>query len=338
MIYMSERQVFGSRDVTWELDGITMEGTVTWPLSQGTYPGVVLVAGSGPTDRNWCSPLLPGTNGSGGLIAEALTAAGYATIRYDKRASGPHVQENIQSLMGKMSMESHLLELQKAVQALLDNTKVEKDGIFALTSSEGAIHAVNYQLREGTHKFKGMVLTGVPGRSVGEVARDQMRAQISAMGNSESLMRHFDKSMEDFREGKPYIPDPSIPEGMSMLLRSVTSPANQPFSRELFVTNPTDIIKQIEVPVLIVIGKKDIQVNWETDGDSLREALASKDNLSMEFPENANHVLKHEDTPREQLIPMKVGENYNSDKVSLDEDTVEIILSWLNRQSGITHP
>ena len=54
-----------SFDVTWELDGITMEGTVVRPDGDGPFPAVVLVAGSGPTDRDWCSPLLPGTNGSG---------------------------------------------------------------------------------------------------------------------------------------------------------------------------------------------------------------------------------------------------------------------------------
>lgn len=324
--------------MNWELDGITMEGTITWPLSQGSYPGVVLIAGSGPTDRDWCSPLLPGTNGSGRLVAEALTSEGYATIRYDKRASGPHVQENIQSLIGKISMESHLNELEKAVEALVENTKVEQDNIFALTNSEGAIHALNYQLKEGTRKFKGLVLTGVPGRSVGDVAREQIAAQIPAMDNSDSLMKYFDKSMDDFKRGKPYIPDPAIPEGMSLLLRSVTSPANLPFSRELFVTNPSDLIKQLRDPILIVIGKKDIQVNWEKDGNSLNEALGGTDNVRMVFPENVNHVLKHEETPRNELVPMKVGENYNSDSAFLDKETVDLILSWLKDHSGNSQP
>src|SRR6185312_11967238 len=79
-----------SMDISWQLDGITMEGTVTRPDGAGPCPAVVLVAGSGPTDRDWCSPLLPGTNGSGRLFAEELANAGFAAIRYDKRASGPH--------------------------------------------------------------------------------------------------------------------------------------------------------------------------------------------------------------------------------------------------------
>jgi len=75
-------------DVSWQLDGITMGGTLVRPDGEGPFPAVVLVAGSGPTDRDWCSPLLPGTNGSARLFAEAFAEAGIASLRYDKRVSG----------------------------------------------------------------------------------------------------------------------------------------------------------------------------------------------------------------------------------------------------------
>ena len=107
-----------SLDVSWQLDGILMEGTVVRPDGDGPFPAVVLVAGSGPTDRDWCSPLLPGSNGSGRLFADALAGAGIASIRYDKRASGPHAMENVMKLIGTMSMQSHLDELVAAVQVL----------------------------------------------------------------------------------------------------------------------------------------------------------------------------------------------------------------------------
>ncbi|PYI65023.1 hypothetical protein CVV68_19855 [Arthrobacter livingstonensis] len=62
---------------------------------------MVLVAGSGPTDRNGCSPLLPARNGSGRLFADALADSGIASLRYDKRASGPHAAVNVPQLIGK---------------------------------------------------------------------------------------------------------------------------------------------------------------------------------------------------------------------------------------------
>jgi hypothetical protein len=107
-----------SAEVTWQLDGIDMRGTLVRPDGHGSFPAVVLVAGSGPTDRDWCSPLLPGTNGSARLLAEAFADSGIASLRFDKRASGPHARENVSMLMGKMSMKSHLDELVAAVGVL----------------------------------------------------------------------------------------------------------------------------------------------------------------------------------------------------------------------------
>ena len=133
-----------SVDVSWELDGIRMEGTVVRPDGDGPFPAVVLVAGSGPTDRDWCSPMLPGSNGSGRLFAEAFADAGIASIRYDKRASGPHVMEYVPKLIGKLSMQSHLDELVAAVTALAEQDFVDASRIVGLGNSEGTIHVLHY--------------------------------------------------------------------------------------------------------------------------------------------------------------------------------------------------
>ena len=59
-----------SEDISWNIGETVVQATVTSPDAGGT-PGVVFVAGSGPTDRNWESPLLPGTNGSARLLRNA---------------------------------------------------------------------------------------------------------------------------------------------------------------------------------------------------------------------------------------------------------------------------
>jgi ABC-type thiamine transport system ATPase subunit len=64
-----------------------------------------MVAGSS-YDR-WNSPLIPDQR-QRALLAHVLTAHSFITLRYDKRASGPHVRENMQHLMGKISMQGHL--------------------------------------------------------------------------------------------------------------------------------------------------------------------------------------------------------------------------------------
>src|ERR1051326_5117281 len=85
---MSNQASYGEpSEVTWQLDATTMYGTLVRPHGPGLFPAVVMVAGSGPTDRDWNSPLLPGTNGSARLIAEALAQAGIASLRSEEHTS-----------------------------------------------------------------------------------------------------------------------------------------------------------------------------------------------------------------------------------------------------------
>ena len=60
-------------EVSWPLGDTTVGATLTRPAGDGPFAAVVFVAGSGPTDRDWNSPLLPGRNGSAALLADALT-------------------------------------------------------------------------------------------------------------------------------------------------------------------------------------------------------------------------------------------------------------------------
>src|SRR5947207_11599263 len=116
---MTEQNSYGeSSEVTWQLGETSVYATLVRPSGPGPFPAVVMVAGSGPTDRDWNSPLLPGTNGSARLLAQALARTGFASLRYDKRASGPHARETMQALIGKVSMQSHLDEFTGAVRTL----------------------------------------------------------------------------------------------------------------------------------------------------------------------------------------------------------------------------
>ena len=193
----TEKQDFENEEVEWKVDEISVYGTLTHPKDENPHCALVFVAGSGPTDRDWCSPLLPGTNGSGKLLAEALATQGFITLRYDKPASGPHVKENIPKMIGKISMQSHLNELSGAVETLVTKKYADSNQIFVLTNSEGAIHAINYQL-QASIKFRGLILTGAPGQSIGQVARIQIFNQIKSMPNAEIIMKHYDEAIDMF--------------------------------------------------------------------------------------------------------------------------------------------
>jgi alpha-beta hydrolase superfamily lysophospholipase len=316
-------------EVNWQLGETMVYGTVVRPTGPGPFPAVVMVAGSGPTDRDWNSPLLPGSNGSARLLAEALAQAGIASLRYDKRAAGPHARENMAALIGKMSMQSHVDELTGAVHTIAQQDFIRDDRIFALTNSEGALHALNYQVQRPVMLFAGLVLTAPPGRPVGMVARSQIAAQAAGVPHGDALLALYDAAIVRFLKGVPVAPDPSLPEGVQMLLKSLETPANLPFARELWTADAAPLLRQVDVPVLVIIGKKDLQVDWQANGGPLQRAAAGHEEVSFFFPENANHVLKQELRPRSELVPAEVTQSYNGPDTRLDPQALASILEWL---------
>ena len=323
-----------SREATWKVLDIPVYGTITAPADSEVHPAVVFVAGSGPTDRDWCSPLLPGSNGSAKILAESLASQGFLTLRYDKLASGPHVKENLIRFAGKLSMQTHMDELSGAVETVVSEKNVDKDRLYVLTNSEGAIHAVNYQLQARSNRFSGLVLTGAPGRAIGPVGRSQILSQVRPLPDAEAIMKHYDEAIADFLSGRAMVMDPSLPEGLRMLLRSLESPNNLPFARELWTYSLTDFVARVSEPMLVLIGKKDLQIDWKVDGAALEEATAQRTSVSFAYPENANHVLKHEDRPKEELTAQYVGLHYNGPDAVLDEEAAGAIFDWLGERSN----
>ncbi len=318
--------------VSWPVNDIEISATLTRPAGEAPFPAVIFVAGSGPTDRNWNTPLIPGANGSGALLAQELTEHGFITLRYDKLASGPDAAENAQRMAGRISMQSHLAELAGGVELLASREDVNPAQIFVLTNSEGCVHALNYQTQRDGILFAGMVLTSAFARSTGDLARSQIAAQLAAVPGGDALLSTYDAAIGEFMAGRPVPTNENLPEGLQQLIMGITHPGNQPFSRELWGFDPSLKLAEIEVPVLIVLGKKDIQVDWETDG-AIFEAVAKKhNNITISYAENANHVLKSERIQRTQLNPAEVIATYNADDVLLDPAPVEIIISWLRTQ------
>ena len=317
--------------VSWDLDGFEINGTITYPEGNGPFPVVVMVAGSGPTDRDWNSPLIPGTNGSARLLANNLTGKGYVTLRYDKRASGPQAQENFKRLAGKISMQDHLDELSSAVEFASKKKYVDSRRIYALTNSEGCIHALNYQITKPRLPFSGLVLTSAPARPVGKVAHEQIERQLKSVPNGEKWLAAYDAAMDEFVSKKTVHVDENLPDFLRSTIQGITNPINQPFARELWLADPSIQLAKVNVPVLIVIGKKDIQVDWQADGVVFEEIARNHSNITVEFAENANHVLKYEPLERKDINAVEAGNSYNADDRVLDQDVIEIIDSWLRK-------
>jgi len=319
-------------EVSWPLGDTTVGATLTRPEGDGPFAAVVFVAGSGPTDRDWNSPLLPGRNGSAALLADELTRAGYATLRYDKRFTGPFAQENMPKLLGNITFQSHVDELASAVEYLVAQPGIDPAQVFVLANSEGTLHAMNYQNGDPATPFAGLILTGAPGRPLTEVLHQQMAENVlSAEPNVDELLTLWDEAIAAFVAGETAELDPALPDSAQQVFAGLVAPANQPFSAELLAAQPATLLAEITAPTLVIIGQKDIQIDWQADGAVLEAAAG--DNVTFSYPANANHVLKLEETPVEELTAANGG-NYNAADRVLDPETVDVILDWLAGQVG----
>ncbi len=321
-----------AEEVTWALGDTMMSATLTRPEGDGPFPAVVFVAGSGPTDRDWNSPLLPGRNGSAALLADELTRAGYATLRYDKRFTGPFAQQNTPLLLGQISFQSHLDELTSAVEYLLAQPGVDPAQLFVLGNSEGTLHALNYQTSDPDVPFAGLILTGAPGRPMTEVLHQQISENILVgEPNQAELLALWDEAIAAFIAGEDVSLDPALPESVQGVWQGLTAPANQPFSAELLAAQPAELLAQVDTPVLVVIGQKDIQIDWQADGEVLEAAAG--DNVTFSYPPDANHIMKHEELPVDELGG-DAANSYNAADRVLDAEGLRVILEWLAGQTG----
>jgi hypothetical protein len=165
-------------------------------------------AGSGLTDRDWNAPIrLKWQRHCSPKLAKAalLRCATTSAVRLACCQNYAAWWEN--------QPESHLDELAGAVRLLASYDFVDPARIFALTSSEGALHALNYHVHDPAIPFAGMVLTAPPGRTMGELGRAQVVAQLSGLPNGTELIDAYDAGIARFQAGEEVVPDPSLPEG-----------------------------------------------------------------------------------------------------------------------------
>ena len=320
-----------SEQVSWPIGETTVYGTITRPDGNGPYPAVVLVARTGAPDRDWNVPNLTGTNGSGRLLAAALARHDFATIRYDHRYVGPGAQENLPHLAGNISLASHMQEIAGAIDILLGQSYVDPDNIYLLSHGESALLALKYRLEYGP-RVSGLVLTAPPSRPITDQLFEGVRAQFQHLPDVDQIVAGCESLIASFLEGEPFVPHPDVPPALNNYVASLYDPRSLPFVREMFPLDPAGLLAQLAAPGLVVIGQKDMQINWQSDGALLQAATADLAHISYVFPEDADHVLKYQPKPREELGQADVRD-YNATGRVLDPEAVRVIIDWLVQAS-----
>jgi uncharacterized protein len=316
-----------SEEVTFDVAGHTVPGTLVRPTAPGRYRAMILMAGSGPTDRDWNSPLLPGKNGSAKLLAEALGKRGVIVLRFDKAGVGG----NKASLEGK-TFDVYRDEGRAALALLRARADVAADHVFVAGHSEGGMHAMRVALEEGS-QVAGLLLLSTSGRSMQTLILAQVESQLRAAlpDRADAEMASLRAAFADFAAGKPVDATKAsqIPQ-LQVLVQSITNPATATLARSMFSFDPIATLAKIRVPIFIYNGRRDVQVDPELDAHALANAN-DRERTELHIASEADHVLKHETRTVAELRAnlMIVHSQMNAETRTLDGPTVDDITTWL---------
>ncbi len=321
-----------NEDVVIRRPGYTLPSTVLLPAGEGVAPAVVFFAGSGPTDRDWTSPLLPGKNGSGAQLALALQARGVGSIRFDKVGSGVNMpKSNAPADLAMLDVLSLAHYVDEAAAAFDELARQDRCGrIFLLGHSEGSIHASSAAVvKQADPRFGGLISLSGPSRTILDTAIEQIRAIRIQAGADAAVV---DTALGDFRaamlQPDASAPDLSVIPEAAALWQATHSPVQQRVARELMFVDPLAALHAYRGRALVVSAANDAQVPG-SDADDIFTALASDttDKTRVTIAD-ANHVYKSETRAPSTISPTEIMAGYADDDHALADGLVDAIVGF----------
>ncbi len=256
-----------STTVSVTVYGGKLYGTLLQPDPSKDRPVVLIIAGSGPTDRNGNSTMLPGKNNSLLQLADSLAHYGIASLRYDKRGIGESVRA--------LTKEENLVFEQNTADARSWLLYLYENGyrkIYVAGHSEGSLVAL--QVAQ-TFPLSGLISLAGAGRPIQEVLREQLSTL------PEPLQENAYRCLDSLSNGKRVHNPP-------LALLSLFRPSIQEYLISWMKLDPANLIRTTHCPVLIVQGEQDLQVSVQ-DATRLHQANPGEP-LQLIAP--MNHVLK----------------------------------------------
>jgi len=235
-------------------------------------PVVLIIPGSGPTDRDGNSPL--------GLraatyrrLAEGLVARGVTTVRIDKRGMFGSAAATADA--NAVSIPDYVTDVHAWTTVIRQRTGASC--IWVLGHSEGGLVAL--AAAKGQQDVCGIVLVCAAGRPMGELLRDQLRANPA----NAPLLAQALPAIDALEAGK-HVDTTDMAPALTRLFR----PQVQGFLMSAFSYDPAKLLSGYGKPVLIVQGQRDIQVH-ESDARILKQADPQ---ATLALLPDVNHVLK----------------------------------------------
>ena len=278
------------KEVKIPVKGGELAGTLTVPEGIKSNKSVILVAGSGPTDRNGNTPLLPVKINTLKEIAHYLSSKGIITLRYDKRG----VRESSNLIKKESpSFNSFRSDLMKAVDYIRKLNTIDKDQIYLAGHSEGALLSI--MAAEQGAEVEGIILISGPGFTMAETLRKQINNiadHFEKEGNKEvkeEMITALDDLYQAIRHDQSFnIEDYDVPDQAKNIYLSFAY--QRKFTKGYLDIDPVDLLQKVDEKVCIIQGTNDGRV--ETKAAKRLASVVPKKRLDLNIVKGVNHFLK----------------------------------------------
>lgn len=312
------------KEETVEIKGeVILKGTLTIPnRDKERYPAILIIAGSGPIDRNGNPVKAKMLFNIYRDLAEYLTGLGIIALRYDKRGVGESEGDYL-----KTGMWDLVDDVGACVGYLKNHPMVDPGKIILLGHSEGCMLATIFNARE---QVAGMILLGGAAESMEEATRKQREIAYAELMNSKGLMGFIYRLLKVDKKGEAQnkkLMEKMISSGKDVVKVNFIK-LNAKWVREHFQHDVVEDLKKAVCPVLAVTGSKDCQV----DPEKLK-AVASivKGESESHLIEDMNHILK---VYRGPVSILKMKEQYKAVAGDpLHPVLLSVLSGWLKKFS-----
>src|SRR5262245_25433389 len=287
-------------------DGIKLAGTLTVPRGPGPFPAVIMLSGSGPQDRDETifshKPFL--------VIADHLTRHGIAVLRVDDRGVGGSTGD-----VSKATLEDNHQDVLAGIALLKNRKNIDAAKIGLIGHSEGGLLAPYVAVRSKDVAFIVMLAgTGVTGE---EILYLQGQAILKGMGMPEAALKRQRETQEllfsaikqesDNAKAKKLIQErleeikaelspieQALFEAQKKGMEAQVAALTTPWFRAFLTHDPRPELRKVQIPVLALIGEKDVQVPPKVNLEEIGKALAEGGNKDHTLKEMAglNHLFQ----------------------------------------------
>ena len=313
VVYSAPAYVTASafRDEAFTVDagGWPLQGILSLPAGEGPFPGVVLVHGSGPQDRDASY----GPNKLFRDLAEGLASRGIAVLRYDKRTR-THASR-VATLRDFTVKEEVVDDAVAAVKRMRETRRIRADRVFVLGHSLGGMLAP--RIAAADPAIAGLILMAAATTPLEQAIVNQARYLAMLDGKVSAEEQTTLDSAANLAAAVRALQQPSDPPIAS-------SPFSVPASYWLDLRgyDPPAAASRLKQPMLVLQGERDYQVTME-DHTAWQRALGSRANVQLKSYPALNHMFIAGTGPSAPAEYNRPGH--------LDESVVRDIAAWILR-------